>query len=202
MTELSNTQDQIVETSSTPASPPLPVSVYAWRRFFARTVDHSTSGLLALFVMAFAVNLLFPDKAKDFAEALGNKVTASFFVVALSIPIEAVLLSMAGNTPAKWLFGISVRTTSGRKLSFGQALKRSFWVALQGEALGIPFVAFFTQFFAYRRLTETGTTLWDAAAECVVTHKTWGAARTIVCVVAVLLVFTLLAILNMIGNLR
>jgi hypothetical protein len=50
-------------------------------------------------------------------------------------------------------------------LSFSEALNRSFLVFVQGVGLGIPFVALFTQLFAYRRLTKTGTTLWDTSTK-------------------------------------
>lgn len=170
---------------------------HPWRRLFARTVDISTLGLLALIGVAFGVGILFPSKATAFAKALENQIIAGFILLTLWIPLEAILLSTVGNTPAKWLFGISVKTTDGNNLSFGQALQRSFLVALQGMALGIPFVAFFTQIFAYRRLTKTGTTLWDTTTKSVVSHKTWGAGRAIICVVAV---FVFLSILKAAGK--
>lgn len=169
---------------------------HPWRRLFAKTVDISTIGLLTVLVVAFGVGILFPSMAVAFVKALENQIIAGFIVLALWIPLEAVLLSSVGTTPAKWLFGISVKTTNGDKLSFQQALHRSFLVALQGMALGIPFVAFFTQIFAYRRLTKTGTTLWDTATNSVVNHTTWGAGRAIVCVVSVFFVLVLISVLN------
>jgi len=173
---------------------------HPWRRLFARTVDISTLGLLALMVVAFGVGILFPSKATVFTKALENKIIAGVILLTLWIPLEAILLSTIGNTPAKWLFGISVKTIDGNNLLFGQALQRSFLVALQGMAFGIPFVAFFTQIFAYRRLTKTGTTLWDTTTNSVVSHKTWGAGRAIICVVAVFVVLVFLSILNAAGK--
>ncbi len=175
-------------------------SHHPWRRLFAKTVDISTLGLLAVFIVAFGVGVLFPSKAAAFAKALENQIIAGIILLTLWIPLEAILLSTVGNTPAKWLFGISVKTTDGGTLSFQQALRRSFLAALQGMALGIPFVAFFTQIFAYRRLTKTGTTLWDTAANSVVTHKTWGVGRAIMCVVSVFFVLVLIGAMNAVGK--
>jgi hypothetical protein len=175
-------------------------SHHPWRRLFAKTVDISTLGLLALFIIAFGVGVLFPSKAAAFAKALENQVIAGVVLLTVWIPLEAILLSAVGNTPAKWLFGISVKTTDGANLSFQQALRRSFLAALQGMALGIPFVAFFTQIFAYRRLTKTGTTLWDTAANSVVTHKTWSIGRAIMCVVSVLFVLVLISVMSAVGK--
>lgn len=167
-------------------------SHHPWRRHFARAVDVSTLGLSAFLAVTFPEGLILTDRFGAIAYALVNAFISSFILLALWLPIETVLLSTVGTTPAKWLFGISVRTTSGHKPSFSQALERSFRVLLQGICLGIPVIAFITQLFAYRRLTETGTTRWDSATGCVVTHKTWGAGRAIVCVVAVFFVFMLL----------
>src|SRR3546814_12019146 len=58
-------------------------------------------------------------------------------------------------------------------------------IFVQGVGFGIPFVALFTQLFAYRRLTKTGTTLWDTSAGAVVLHKKWGVVRALVCTAAV-----------------
>jgi len=175
-------------------------SYHPWRRLFARTVDISTLGLLALIIVVVGVGILFPSKAEAFAKALENQIVAGIILLLLWIPLEAILLSTLGSTPAKWLFGISVKTSNVGNLSFQLALHRSFLVALQGMAMGIPLVAFFTQVFAYNRLTKTGTTLWDTAANTVVTHKTWGAGRAIVCVLSVFCVLVLISALNATGK--
>lgn len=158
---------------------------HPWRRLFARTID-TVGGVLPIFPITYALGFLFPNKAADFVKLVENPFVAGFMIMALWIPLEAVLLSTAGNTIGRYIFGITVKTTSGQKLSFSQALSRSFRVVLQGEGLGIPFVGFFTQIFAYRRLVRTGTTLWDTATGSVVSHKKWGAVRAILCTLAVL----------------
>lgn len=173
---------------------------HPWRRLFARTVDVSTLGLLAFLALAFGIGYIFPEKAEGFIKASENQIIASFILLALWIPIESLLLSTVGSTPGKWLFGISVKTASGQKPSFGQAIERSFRVVIQGMGLGIPCVSLLTHLYAYRRLTKTGTTLWDTATQLAVSHKTWGAGRAIVCVITVFVVFMLLAVLNAAGK--
>jgi uncharacterized RDD family membrane protein YckC len=105
-----------------------------------------------------------------------------------------------GTTPAKWLFGIRVEHPGGSLLSLGKALKRSFLVFVQGVGLGIPFVALFTQLFAYRRLTKTGTTLWDTSTSAVVLHKKWGVFRTLACTASVFAVLIFVSALNAVGE--
>ncbi len=173
---------------------------HPWRRFFARCLDIYTLGLLSLLLVVLVASILFLSQAPVFAKIFDNQIIASFIVLIWWIPLEAFLLSTVGNTPAKWLFGISIKTTDGSILSFEAALHRTFLVALQGMAFGIPIVALFTHIFAYRRLTNTGTTLWDTTVNSVVSHKTWGAGRAIICVVAVLATYTCLAALTMMGT--
>jgi uncharacterized RDD family membrane protein YckC len=170
-----------------------------WRRFFARCVDIYTLGLLSLIVVILGASILFPSKAPVFAKILDNQIIANCVLLIWWIPLEAFLLSTAGTTPAKWLFGMSIKTTDGNNLSFEAALQRSFLVVLQGMAFGIPIVAILTHMFAYRRLTNTGTTLWDTTVNSVVSHKTWGAERAIICVVAVLVTYTFLIVTSVMG---
>lgn len=173
---------------------------HPWRRFFARTVDVSTVGLLLFLLLAFVVGATMPTKAEGFAKALDNPIIAGFLLYLVWLPAEAAFLSLAATTPAKWLFGIRVVHPDGKSLSFSEALNRSFLVWVQGVGLGIPFVALFTQLFAYRRLTRTGTTLWDTSTGAVVAHQQWGVLRAILCVAVVLAVLVLLSILNAVGN--
>ncbi|MBT9137222.1 MAG: hypothetical protein DDT34_02310 [Firmicutes bacterium] len=175
---------------------------HPWRRFFARTVDVSTIGLLLFFLVAFTVDATMPAKAEGFAKALENPIIAVFLFYLVWIPAEAAFLALLGTTPAKWLFGIRVVHSNGESLSFSEALNRSFLVWVQGVGLGIPFVTLFTQLFAYRRLTKTGTTLWDTSTGAVVTHhQQWGVLRAIMCVAVVFAVLVLMGVMGVLINL-
>jgi uncharacterized RDD family membrane protein YckC len=138
---------------------------------FARTVDICTAGFVLFLLLIFAFSATMPEQAAGFAKAIENPIIASVVLYLIWLPAEALLLSLFGTTPAKWLFGIRVAHPGGDLLSFSEALNRSFLVFVQGVGLGIPFVALFTQLFAYRRLTKTGTTLWDTSTSAVVLHK-------------------------------
>jgi len=173
---------------------------HPWRRFFARTVDTSTIGLLLFLLLAFAVGATVPAIAASFAKTIENPIIASFLLYLVWLPAEAAFLSLLGTTPAKWLFGIRVTHPNGDLLSFSDALNRSFLVWVRGVGLGIPVVALFTQLFAYRLLKRTGTTLWDTFAGAVVTHVRWGALRALVCTVVVFGVLILLSVLNAVAN--
>lgn len=173
---------------------------HPWRRFFARTVDLLTLGMLILLLLSFLVGYLFPQNVESFVKALENPITAGIILYLFWLPAEAALIATTGTTPAKWIFGISVLAVGSKKLSYSAALKRAFLVWIQGEGFGIPFVTLFTRLFAYRRLTKTGTTLWDTSVGSVVTHKKWGVVRATASVFAVLLAMMIIGILNSMGN--
>ena len=169
---------------------------HPWRRLFARTVDICTAGLVLFMLLIFAFSATMPEQAAAFAKAIENPIIASVVLYLIWLPAEALLLSLFGTTPAKWLFGIRVAHPGDNLLSFAAALNRSFLVFVQGVGFGIPFVALFTQLFAYRRLTKTGTTLWDTSTTAVVLHKKWGLFRALACTAAVFAVLILMSALN------
>ena len=173
---------------------------HPWRRLFARTVDICTAGLVLFMLLIFAFSATMPEQAAGFAKAIENPIIASVVLYLIWLPAEALLLSLFGTTPAKWLFGIQVAHPGGNLLSFAAALNRSFLVFVQGVGFGIPFVALFTQLFAYRRLTKTSTTLWDTSTTAVVLHKKWGAFRALACTAAVFAVLILISALNAAGK--
>ena len=173
---------------------------HPWRRLFARTVDICTAGLVLFMLLIFAFSATMPEQAAGFAKAIENPIIASVVLYLIWLPAEALLLSLFGTTPAKWLFGIQVAHPGGNLLSLAAALNRSFLVFVQGVGFGIPFVALFTQLFAYRRLTKTGTTLWDTSTTSVVLHKKWGVFRALACTAAVFSVLILMSALNAAGK--
>lgn len=173
---------------------------HPWRRLFARTIDICTAGFALFLLLIFAFSATMPEQAAGFSKAVENPIIASVVLYLIWLPAETFLLSLFGTTPAKWLFGIRIEHPDGNLLSLAEALNRSFLVFVKGVGLGIPFVALFTQLFAYRRLTKTGTTLWDASANAVVLHKKWGVFRSIACTAAVFAVLILISALNAAGK--
>ena len=173
---------------------------HPWRRLFARTVDICTAGFALFLLLIFAFSATMPEQAAGFAKAVENPIIASVVLYLIWLPAETLLLSLFGTTPAKWLFGIRIEHPGGNLLSLAEALNRSFLVFVQGVGFGIPFVALFTQLFAYRRLTKTGTTLWDTSASAVVLHKKWGVFRGLACTAAVFAVLILISALNAAGK--
>lgn len=167
---------------------------HPWRRYFARMVDICIAGGTLFLLLIFAFSLTMPEQAAGFAKAIENPFIGGVVLYLIWLPAEALLLSLCGTTPAKWLFGIRVAHPDGNLLSFAEALNRSFLVFVQGLGFGIPLVALFTQLFAYRRLTKTGTTLWDTSTNTAVLHKKWGVFRALACTAAVFAVLILISV--------
>jgi len=171
-------------------------AAHPWRRLFARTVDVSTLGFVLLMLLAFTIGATAPEHAERFGNALQNPIAAGVILYFVWMPAEVICLTLFGATPAKWLFGIRIVAVDGNHLSIGASLRRTLLVWIQGTGLGIPLVALFTQLFAYKRLTKTGTTLWDSATGALVHHRPWGFARALACTVTVIAVLMMMAVLN------
>jgi TPR repeat protein/uncharacterized RDD family membrane protein YckC len=161
------------------------VSHHPWRRLFARLLD------LAIFGGVFGFALIHFVNNVSLNQALQNVISASLIVCLLFVPVEALLLSEIGTTPAKLLFGISLRASDGRSLSFEQAIKRSILVYIKGICLGFPVFFWVTSAFAYYGLNKNGEASWDISTETVVTHKKWGTGQAVVCSMVTVLMLVL-----------
>ncbi len=160
--------------------------LHPWRRFFARSVDVTSSGVLLFMIAGVIVGVFLPDNAVDaFLKLMESQILVGVYIYVLWIPAEAMFLAVSGTTPAKWVFGIRVLDANGLRMSFGVSLKRAILVWAQGDGFGVPFITLFTRIFAYSRLKSTGTTRWDTSVNSVVVHKHWGVMRTIVCFLVV-----------------
>jgi len=173
---------------------------HPWRRFFARTFDLMTLGMLALIACVALLSVISPSTLRDFQKLLNNPIAAGFIVYLLYLPIEAGFLSFLGTTPGKWIFGIKVLKKTGENLTFSEALERVSQVWLRGDGLGIPLVALFTRIYSYNKLMKTGSTHWDNQVGSIVTHTSWGLGRAISSVIAVIAILLIYGILNSMGK--
>lgn len=141
-----------------------------WVRYWARTFDFLLFGMFAGIVL----ELVYP-KALDLpGTALGIVLMPAFIFV------EAAMFAVAGTTPFKALLNVRVRNHEGRKLSYAEALRRSFSVWLRGLGMGIPVVTLVTNITAYKRLSDSGVTSWDSDGGFTVSHRKIGVWRLLV----------------------
>ena len=66
---------------------------------------------------------------------------AEFIPYMLMIFMEPILLGTWGTTPGKWLMGVQVQKINGGKLTFQEAVRRTFGVFFWGQGLNIPIFA-------------------------------------------------------------
>ena len=149
-------------------------AVLPWHRFWARWTDWMIGSVLVLGLLPLEV-------AKEL-----NPSYRSVMVVLGWIPIESMLLALAGTTPGKLLFNVYVVTDEGRP-PLGTAFQRTLLATIVGGAIGTPLISLVAYGFGYSRLKKSGTTYWDRESGTKVIHGEVGRIR------AVLILFVVLA---------
>jgi uncharacterized RDD family membrane protein YckC len=91
-----------------------------WRRHLAHLLDY------AILVVPFGIIPLLYFHINQFSQALWWLFAFCFGYATLCF-IEPVFLSLFGTTPGMHIFGISVRLSTGEKLTYKQALRRADW---------------------------------------------------------------------------
>ena len=86
------------------------------------------------------------------------------------ILIEALQLALFQTTLGKYMLKIRIAKKSGDRISFTEALKRSFHIWWRGLGTGFPLLALITLPVALTRLVFKGESSWDRDGEFTVTH--------------------------------
>ena len=115
-----------------------------WRRYFARMLD-VTFGTLILWII---LSLIFRVNVGNIG-TFGNWLL-TFVEWGIWLPIEALLLSRWGTTPGKWIMGIRVEHEDGRKLSFVEAIDRTWLVFVKGMGANIPIYSIYRLWKSYK----------------------------------------------------
>lgn len=145
-----------------------------WVRFWARSLDM----ILLSYPSAYLSGLLFPEFIASIdTRHGGNIVIQAILIFPLMVVIEAFMLSILGNTPAKAILKTKITNAKGKDLSFSEAIKRGFYIYFSGYGLGIPIVFFFTYLWQYHKLKKQGKTEWDKNLKFNVSHSHIGGVR-------------------------
>ena len=154
-----------------PAADAVP-QVRPWVRFWARLSDI----YFFAFLCGVALGIVYPP-ALDLPDGVMGALMLLIWVF-----VEAWLLSTWGTTPGKWPLKTTVRNSAGRKLTFSEALSRSFLVWVKGLGFGLPIVNLITLAAAHARLKREGSTSWDYKIASTVIHDRISEFRTVVTV--------------------
>ena len=168
--------------------------VQPWARFFARCLDYLTFDFVIIVIAIFTVIKLAAFPGTTPVELYVFAMVTSF----LWIFVEALLLSIYGTTPGKYIFGIRVIGSRGRKLSYGAAFKRALLVWIKGVGLALPVVNIVTAVLGYRQLEKKHVTSWDRDSGAAVEHHHYSILSPVFYFVIILVLMFLLGILALI----
>lgn len=163
--------------------------VRPWVRYFARITD------MYIFAFAFGLFMGYVGLAAEIPEYAFGLMVPFIWIFA-----ESLLLSTFGTTPGKWLLGTWVCDAAGKRLSFSDALSRSFSVWFMGMGLGLPVVTLVTLIASYVKLKKEGMTNWDREGPYAIIHERVGVGR-VLAVLALIVIFGAIAAIAQMGDL-
>ncbi len=137
---------------------------HPWRRFFARFLDR------LYYYIVFCLIWYFMLKQYPLREIVS--MGAEIIVVeAMFIFIEPLFLMSWVSTPGKALFGVRLFHKSGRKLTYGEGLRRTLLRLRWGLGFMIPVYGLYRLYVSYRTCKEGKTLPWDEDVRFVIPEK-------------------------------
>lgn len=161
------------------------VEPHPWSRYFARYLDFSLAG--------FLISTWIPVKF-NFHPYVINTLLKTIIVMLIWLFFESILISTWGTTPGKWMFGFRVVSTKdkSKKLSFVEALKRSYLMFIYGLGIEIPVITIGTLIYSCMNLDEKrylGLTKWDEIAGSAVERNKYSKVKVVIAVVLFVVLF-------------
>ncbi len=128
---------------------------YPWRRYFARILDVAIYGTIwsAILGLIFHVNIMNRSNLEQ--------VFDTFIAIAMMLAIEPLFLQKSGTTPGKYIFGIRITTKDGSKLSYFQALQRTWEVIGAGMGYNIPVYNLVRLWKSYKSCSQNTMQPWN-----------------------------------------
>lgn len=135
-----------------------------WRRWAARSLDLALNGTVMIYAFAFTFFLIAPNEANQFFEIFvlpGGIILDILFTSIMGSILTGLIIGLTGSSLGKLIFGIKVTRLNGSLIGPIDGIVRDITVLVKGMGLGVPIIALFTQYFAYKKLKEIGSTSWD-----------------------------------------
>lgn len=127
---------------------------HPWKRYLARGIDR----LLCSLVITLLWNGLLGQIS--FVGAVG-KLAEGIAALIIMLLAEPLFLMLFATTPGKWIFGISVYSGSGRKLTYAEGFCRTRTVLIKGMGFGIPVIEYIRLYLSYRACVGSEGLDWD-----------------------------------------
>ncbi len=147
-----------------------------WNRFWARSIDY-TLFFLVFYLIEVVSSLIGVSFTLTFSDnmiinKILNNIVELMILVAFLVFFESIWISILSTTPGKALFGIRVLMKNGEKLSYIDAVNRSFFVLLYGYALLIVFPVgpIIAMWYSLKYINKNGISKWDEIVNCRVPH--------------------------------
>lgn len=130
-----------------------------WARFWARSLDMFVSVSL----LAFIGGMVVPSLAEPGSVLEGQQgdLILGLVLLPVSMVVDAGIYTMFGNTLGKWIAGVKVLSSDGRKLPFKDYLWRNLGVYVQGYGLGLPLVSLVTLIYSWNKASKGEDLGWD-----------------------------------------
>ncbi|RWP23071.1 RDD family protein [Mesorhizobium sp.] len=129
-----------------------------WIRFFARCLDIWLATIVVTLSLGVVLTLYFPSAMLALNGT--NEQVLGLVLLPLIMILLALFAASFGNTVGKAIFGIKVRNLTDRG-SLVYFLKREMRVWTEGLAIGIPFIALFTQGSQFRKVSAGQPASYD-----------------------------------------
>lgn len=132
------------------------------RRLWARTLDFTIYNL----ILYLAAPGLFQTEGFNLLRILAE--------ILMLIVIEPFLLSTVYTTPGKLVFGMTVTSLDGRRLTYKEALNRTLLVLQHGLGFCAPFLKEYMQISSYVIAENGGELIWEQNSELNISDsKAW-----------------------------
>ena len=135
-----------------------------WRRFFAREIDLTLNSLLwsAFLTLVIGVNISEDFLVDALLSFLLLSTTGSLFITnVIVLLVEPLFLTFTGTTPGKFCFGLRVTAVDGKRLSYREALRRTWDVLRKGYGFFIPIYWIIRMYKSYKACKNDETLYWE-----------------------------------------
>ena len=128
-----------------------------WPRAIARSLDLVWQLAIVLPLFYLFTTKLIPVAASS----TGWLIVISFVSLPIALLLDAIVARVFGNTPAKAIAGISVRTFDRDKLGLIKHIKRNYAVWTDGMAMGILPFTYFSGKRQFRKISSGRSSTYD-----------------------------------------
>lgn len=135
-----------------------------WRRFFAREIDLTLYSLLWSTFLALVIGINISDSSPMYPSVsfmILSLIGSLFITNILLLIIEPLLLTFTGTTAGKFCFGLRVTANGRRRLTYREALRRTWDVLWKGYGLFIPIYWIVRLYKSYKACKNDEILCWE-----------------------------------------